>query len=70
MLKTVTQEDSRGTSFTCTCSFKRHTPSGQEQPNFQDDIDLQTSYSSVLKGKRPEQHPDFLNTEVPPLVAG
>jgi acyl-CoA thioesterase II len=52
---TVTQIAERGTSFTCTCSFKRPEPSPFE---YQELVDLKARFREVLAGKGPFDHPE------------
>jgi acyl-CoA thioesterase len=53
---TVTQADEKGTTFTCTCSFKREEVSPLD---YQERIDLREQYRDVLQGKEdePMEHP-------------
>ena len=56
----VTQEETKGICFTCTCSFKKPdtAPFG-----FQERLDIGKEYASVLEGRRPEDHADAPSIE-------
>ncbi|KAL9083971.1 MAG: hypothetical protein Q9159_005464 [Coniocarpon cinnabarinum] len=64
---TVTQEDSRGTCFTCTASFKKPT---HNPPNrtYQQDVDIESKYAEAIQGRKPWEHADYLNTEHPSFL--
>lgn len=58
----VTQDETKGICFTCTCSFKTEDWNPLE---LQERVNLQKQYASVLEGKRIEDHPEAAGTEMP-----
>jgi len=56
----VTQEETRGVCFTCTCSFKRPEV-GEGVVEVQRGLVVGEEYEAALKGKRPEDHPDQMS---------
>lgn len=62
----VTQEETKGACFTCTCSFKRPDATPIE---FQETEDIGRKYAMVLKGKKPSDHRDALSIETPWFVS-
>jgi len=57
----VTQEETRGVCFTCSCSFKRPERAGEGRVHVQRGLVVEEEYEAVLEGKRPEDHPDQMS---------
>lgn len=58
----VTQAEGKGICFTCTCSFKLP----EDSPlDVQEEIDLESQYSIVLKGKQPTDFEHTPGMDVP-----
>lgn len=58
----MTQSQGKGICFTCTCSFKTPEPAQVES---QDEVDIWSKYSSVLRGKKPTDFPEVPGMDLP-----